>query len=152
MAFYGSRRASGDACYLFDAQVFHIEERDTGAFHFFQRGKCAVDVHLFPYVVLRGAPLGVHFAVVYAVCFFPVAKIVIKDVICNTVEPSGEAGQVLERGYMGVCLDEGVLCQVVAQFAVAARQVEEEPPHGRLVFPDQLVECFGVAEHNDLRH
>lgn len=43
-----------------------------------------------------------------------------------------------------------ILCQVVAQFAVAAGQVQEEAPDGRLILLYQLVEGPGVSEHHDL--
>ena len=51
---------------------------------------------------------------------------------------------------VGIGTDKGVLCQVVAQRLVAQREVEQEPAHGRLVFPYQLVEGPSVVEYRHL--
>ena len=40
----------------------------------------------------------------------------------------------MERREIGICLDECILRQIVTQFAVAASQVEKEPPHGDWYF------------------
>ena len=150
MAFYGSRRASGNACYLVYALVLQVEEGDAGSLDVSQRGQCAVQVRVQARVRLAHAALGVYPRRVQVVCLLPAAKIVIILIVRNAVEPGGETGQVLEGSQAGVGTDKGVLRQVVAQFAVAAGQVQEEAPHGRLVFPDQLVEGAVVVEHHDL--
>lgn len=126
MAFYGSRGASGDSCYLFDTLVLQVEQGDAGTFYVFQCSECAVQVCLQASVRLSGAALGIYPHSVQVVCLFPTAKIVIILVVSNTVEPGREAGQVAERSQIGVGPYEGFLRQVVAQFAVAASLVQEK--------------------------
>lgn len=76
--FYRSRRTSGDTCNLFDALVFHVEERDAGAFHFLQCGQGTVNVHVLSHVLLQCAALSVHSVRIQIVRFFPAANIIIK--------------------------------------------------------------------------
>ncbi len=126
-------RPGGHACdvrYAVDAEIILVEEGDARPFGFLERGEGAVDVHLAADVGLLRAGLRVHADGVQRVRLVPAAKIVIKNVICNTIEPGAEVGQPVEGCQRSVCLEEGVLCQVIAQCGVAARLVEEEAADG----------------------
>ena len=63
-----------------------------------------------------------------------------------------QCGRARLRNSTGVCLNKGVLCQVVAQWAIAAGLVKKEAPDGRLILLHQLVEGAVVAEHHNLRY
>ena len=87
MAFYCSCGAAGNACNLFNALIFHIKKSDAGSFHIFQHTQRAVDIHALTYVVLLRTALSVYLTCLQAVRLFTGTKIVIKNIIGNTVEP-----------------------------------------------------------------
>ena len=52
---------------------------------------------------------------------------VVEHVVGDTHEPGGETRHALELRDVHIGLDEGILCQVVAQHLVTQRLVQEEP-------------------------
>ena len=53
--------------------------------------------------------------------------IIIPYIIGDAVEPGGERGCTPETGQMGICLDKGILSQVVTQLRIPQRLPQEEP-------------------------
>ena len=53
--------------------------------------------------------------------FLMAAGIIIPYIIGDAVEPGGEAGCTPETGQMGICLDKGILSQVVTQLRIPQR-------------------------------
>ena len=58
------------------------------------------------------------------------AGIIIPYIIGDAVEPGGERGCTPETGQMGICLDKGILRQVVTQLRIPQRLPQEEPTNG----------------------
>ena len=58
------------------------------------------------------------------------AGIIISYIIGDAVEPGGERGCTPETGQMGICLDKGILSQVVTQLRISQRLPQEEPTNG----------------------
>mgnify|MGYP006961995508 CR=1 FL=1 len=58
------------------------------------------------------------------------AGIIIPYIIGDAVEPGGERGCTPETGQMGICLDKGILSQVVTQLRIPQRLPQEEPTNG----------------------
>ncbi len=54
--------------------------------------------------------------------------------------------------YVGVGLDEGILCQVVAELRIAQCLAEEKPPDSRLIFHDKRVERLFVMKYGHPRN
>ena len=150
MAFHCPWRYSYNPCNFVDANVLHVEQRDAGSFHFFKHFEWLVDIHFFFFILLFGAVDGVYFSCIQVGCLFPAANIIIKNIISNTIQPRRETWQVPERGNVRIRFDKCILRKVVTQFAVAASQVQEESPDGRLILLHQLVKGPGVLEHHDL--
>ena len=102
---HGILRAAGDGGYLVDALVFHIEEGEADALHLLELPKGTVEVHLLSHIALLDGQLRLAVGGGEVFGLLAAAKIVIKNIICNTVEPSGETGEVAERGQTGVGLE-----------------------------------------------
>ena len=58
------------------------------------------------------------------------AGIIIPYIIGDALEPGGERGCTPETGQMGICLDKGILRQVVTQLRIPQRLPQEEPTNG----------------------
>lgn len=78
------------------------------------------------------------------------SQMIVEHVISNAEEPCEERRLALEPVDVGICLDERVLREIVAQLTVAQSLREKESPHGRLVLPHQLVERTPIMEYRHL--
>lgn len=78
------------------------------------------------------------------------SHIVVMNIIGYSEEPCGEVGEPTKLLQIGVCFDERVLCEVVAQLFIAQRLVEEESPYRRLIFHNQAVERLTVVKNSHL--
>lgn len=58
------------------------------------------------------------------------AGVIIPYIVGDAVEPGGERGCTPETGQMGICLDKGILRQVVTQLRIPQRLPQEEPTNG----------------------
>ena len=148
-------RIVGNACDLADlVDGIAVDELqcDTGAFVRLQEGQRCVDIHLQIGISIRRSLSERRYRSIDIFRLLSCPYIVVEDVIGNTHQPGGEAGEATELRNVQIGIDESLLSQIVAQLLIAQCLVQEEPTNRRLVFPDKLVKGPLVVENRHLRH
>ena len=79
------------------------------------------------------------------------ARVVAKRVVGYAEKPRGKLGGGAKRGDAQPRLYKRFLRQILAQLLIAAGEVEQQPPNGRLVAFDQLTERRPVAQQRSAR-
>lgn len=137
-------------CYLLDAHLLQVEERDTGFLALAQHADGAVQgCYLLVIVVGLGGQVlygRYHVFIVEAQVMLHSLEMVLIGGEGNAVYPRAERRESLVGVEPAPHTDEGLLREVVAQRLIAARLYEEVVAHGAQIPLHQSAECTPIVQ------
>ena len=142
-----------DLSHSLDGQVFDIEQGDDGALGLVELCQCRA--HRQAGFGGYSRAVGHGFASRVIVEFLRgmlCPSMAVEFVVGDAVEPGGETRQSLEVAHVDVGLEKSLLCQVVGERFVAAREVHQESAQLRLIGLNQLPEGLPAVAQRALRY